>query len=115
MTHSHNLAPVHGYQEVRFTILSSHLLDAEEVLTCLEHHLGDDKPGLAVGLLPLSGSGTEHLHPLEPGQHHGQPVGVLDVGNVRPGVTKYLNNSRLEAQVEPNAFGAALLVAAAKA
>ena len=30
-------------------------------------------------------------------------------------LTKYLNNSRLETQVEPHAFGAALLVAAAKA
>ena len=115
LAYSHDLAPVHADQEVRLPILACDLLDVEEVLPSLQHDLHDDEPGLAVGLLPLHGGWTEHLQPLDPGQDHGQPVGVLDVLDVCPRVTKYITNPGLQTQMEAHTLGSTLLVTAANA
>ena len=67
--------------------------------------------GLAVGLLPLPGSGAEHLQSLHPRQHHGHPVGVLDVLRLGSRVAEYLRDPRGEAEVEADTLRPTLLVA----
>ena len=66
---------------------------------------------MTMSLFPLHTCRTEHLQTLEPAVRHGQPVHILDVLHLLPGVPEYLTDVGYKTEVQGYAFSTAFFIA----